>query len=347
MTPTQAQTSIKNLNSELFNLTPSAIIELFEIQFDNLFYDEELLTSGKIDTFRFHNNLKLVQNDIIWQGKVYTAAPIQTEGFEFNSQGTVANPKIRISVTDSGILELNRLKQVLRSLGDLTGAVFRRKKTYAKFLDSANWLDPKDIPPGFSADPNVEARQEVYVFNRKTADDKNVLEYELTSIFDLKGIRLPARVVTSERCVWQYRGEGCLYEYDNPNDEAFQRRETSIHGSTSTLPVSAPPKANFKDELLSGDILPTNIPLNDKGAFQESIEYQVGDVFYVTKNGIKYYFVVKRTPTPGTLPPNSLYYEADECSKTINGCRMRWNSINSLGAKVLPFGGFLAVNKIG
>jgi lambda family phage minor tail protein L len=302
----------------------------------------------------------LTQNNIIWQGNTYIAAPIKTEGFEFNSQGTIPSPKISIAVNNELIPELIRLKQVLRSLGDLTGAIFKRKKTFAKFLDAVNWLNPNDTPYGFSPDPYAEGRQDIYVFDRKSADDRNILQYELTSFWNLKGIKLPGRVVTSERCVWQYRGCGCLYELAS-------NRVSAVHGDTSTLLTSAPPIANSRDELFNGDILPATytsdnitktsykINLVYKGAFSENNNnpnylYDVGDYFYISKNGIKYYYVVKKqVPLNQSItPPNSIYFEPDECSKTIRGCRMRWAAVNtSPDGLTLPFGGFLAVNKIG
>lgn len=358
MTITQANTSLKNFNGEVFNLTPTSIIELFEIDCSDLFDDQNGVSANSVPIFRFHNNLKLTQNNIIWQGNIYIAAPIKTEGFEFNSQGTIPTPKISLAVNNELIPELIRLKQVLRSLGDLTGAIFRRKKTFAKFLDASNWLNPNDIPAGFSPDPFAEGRQDVYVFDRKSADDKNILQYELTSFWNLKGIKLPGRVVTADRCVWQYRGCGCLYEKAG--------RETFVHGD-AILPTVAPPIANNKDELFNGDILPATFvigsqtrttyktDMNDKGEFTENNNnadylYEVGDYFYISKAGVKYYYVVKKqVPVgQGIRPPNPIYFEADECSKTIRGCKLRWQATRGQSQDLLlPFGGFLAVNKLG
>src|SRR5574343_15244 len=114
MTPTQAQTSLKNYNTESFNLTPTTIIELFEIDISVLFDDQENIGNVSTSVFRFHNNLKLTQNNIIWRGNIYIAAPIKTEGFEYNSQGTIPTPKISLSVSNQTIPELNRFKRILR-----------------------------------------------------------------------------------------------------------------------------------------------------------------------------------------------------------------------------------------
>ena len=168
--------------------------------------------------------------------------------------------------------------------------------------------------------------------------------FELSSIFDVQGIFLPAETVLSERCRHDYRGCGCLYEYKI-------NRVPEIHGKAteSVLPDGAPPVANSHDELIT-DIL--QIPsVTVKGRWTNGSSYNRGDSIFIEKNGIKYYFVSSANSNT-SLPPNSTWV-ADTCSLTQAGCRLRWKDI-SLGFRdndnnpvvgVLPYGGFAGVNK--
>ena len=80
----QAKNSIRALNAELSNLTPSAPITLFEIDLSkiaqekniNLQTDAENLNIKSSNyqgvsegVLRFHNNLKIFNSYIVWQGR--------------------------------------------------------------------------------------------------------------------------------------------------------------------------------------------------------------------------------------------------------------------------------------
>ena len=76
-TKIQAQSSIKSLVFELGNLTPSAIVTLFEIDLSKILESKSIpnLTEdsqavgfkGNVDNvLRFHNNIKVFNSKIIW-----------------------------------------------------------------------------------------------------------------------------------------------------------------------------------------------------------------------------------------------------------------------------------------
>ncbi|SVD39832.1 uncharacterized protein METZ01_LOCUS392686, partial [marine metagenome] len=121
---------------EATNLTPSTLMELFEIDMTTAtkgiqsslvedgaqvgisFSSEELnlpdsLTKEQAEkltdlqkafgqktnnsnVLRFHNNIKVFNSYIIWQGKTYYPAPIQAEGFDISSRGTLPTPVMRM-----------------------------------------------------------------------------------------------------------------------------------------------------------------------------------------------------------------------------------------------------------
>lgn len=331
ITKLQAQTSAKRIISESTSLSPANVVTLFEIELNTIANDRGIFLSENSKFFRFHNNIKLFSTSIFFQGKEYYAIPILASGFEFSSRGTLPVPKLSLSVNEEGELILALLKDSIRKLGDLIGAKVTRKRTFSKYLDAVNFPN-NTAPEGFSPDSNAEFTPEIYYIDRKSNETKSVIEFELASILDVENIQLPGRMVFGERCVWHYRGEGCLYEY-------AVRRDTDIHGSTSSLPIHAPPVANYQDELIEDIISPTKI--SDPELYQSGKTYAKGSAVFITKTGRNYYFIAKVEGVTAS-PPNLNYWEPDECSKTIRGCRLRWAN---LGNGFLPFGGFPGVNR--
>lgn len=342
MLKADAVTAIRKLNSELFNLELNSVITLVEVDFSDLvFYPNQAPFYGNT-IFRFHNNNKAINNNIIWNNQIYYATPIQLEGFEYNSKGTVAAPKMTLYVPDSAAEVFRLFKKQFKSLdNDLVGAKVTRIKTFYKFIDASNFTD-ETRPVGLDPTPNAELSRDVYYIDKKSYEDKNFLEFELTSFFNLNGVSLPQRLVFANRCPFSYRGEGCLYEYDHPTDARFQRRNSAIHGSASNMPDLAPPVATVNNELIFGVILTNNEIYNDRGSYNINLAYSKGDGVYITKNGLNFYFVARAAVPIGSAPPDINYWIPDECSQDILGCEFRWKILNN---SQLPFGGFPGVDR--
>lgn len=335
MLKSDANISIKNLNAELFSLNPSALITLFTIDITDLAFNQgiasqsDLLNNNNL-IFRFHNTINVTSKSIFWQGQEYIAAPIQAVGFETSVKGTPPTPKLSLSVSDEGIAHLARLKDRIYQLGDIVGGKLNRIRTFAKFLDSVNFLN--GIPPqNFFPDPNSELPRDIYFIDRKSNENKNFLEYELSPLFELEGIKLPGRLVSQNNCSAQYRCEGCLYEYSN-------RKNNDIHGD-GILPQNAPPIATSFNEPIN--TLITGVPFIDKGAYNINQVYNKGEFCFIQHRGVNYYFVSK-IDNNATSPPDSSVWIADECSKKLLGCKLRWGNI---GNGVLPFNAFPSVTR--
>lgn len=330
MNTSQAQVSTKKVYSELLSLTPSALITLFEIDVAQIIDDTGQQGIGQDQRlYRFHNNVKLFNTKVIWKGNEYIPCPLNAEGFEISAKGTLPTPKLSMTVNSEGEIALALFKSALASLGDLVGAKVTRIRTLAKFLDASNFPLGVTPPDDFSPDPLAEFPRDVYYIDRKSNENKSSIEFELASILDVEGVKLPGRLCLASKCPWNYRGEGCLYEYNN-------RRSSLIHGNKATMPSTAIPIANFKDELFT-DILGGAV--GEPSLWNPNRTYGYRSSVYVTKNGINYYFVA-RIDGVTAQPPNSVYWLADECSKLITGCRIRF------GNGVLPYGGFPATNKL-
>jgi lambda family phage minor tail protein L len=62
-----------------------------------------------------------------------------------------------------------------------------------------------------SADPNAYFPDDVFWVERKTAENKQFVEFELSPIWDVSGIMLPRRQYIQNVCSWRYRSAECSY----------------------------------------------------------------------------------------------------------------------------------------
>ena len=78
--------TVAAITSEIQKLAPSRVIELFVL-------DLALFGQGPV---RFHAGTNALQQRVVWQGNAYEAFPIEVEGFEFNGNGQVPRPRLRV-----------------------------------------------------------------------------------------------------------------------------------------------------------------------------------------------------------------------------------------------------------
>lgn len=184
--------------SELQKIAPSSIIELFELQLN-------VLQHGVNETYRFHAGASLNSNDdLVWGGNDYLRLPLEADGFEYSGNGQLPRPKIRVSNV------LGTITAVLLTLPDgLEGAKVTRIRTLARYLDAVNF--PGATNPFGTPDPTAEFPREIYYIDRKTAETRDVIEFELSAAFDMAGVRAPKRQCVASICQWKYRSAECGY----------------------------------------------------------------------------------------------------------------------------------------
>ena len=201
------------ITSEIQKLAPSAVIELFVL-------DLSLFNEGVV---RFHAGTNELCRQVVWQGNIYEPFPIQAEGFEFNGNGQVPRPKLKVANVTGSITAL------ILSYQDLVGAKVTRKRTLLKYLDAVNFASGANS----TADPSAEFAEDVYFIDRKSRETRDVVEFELAAAFDLEGVSLPRRQIVQNVCPWQYRGAECGYTgtaYFNANDETVSSRAQDACG---------------------------------------------------------------------------------------------------------------------
>jgi len=173
--------------SEVQKINPSAIIELFVLQLDNALH-------GATTIYRFHAGSNLNANgEIVFAGNTYLRFPIEATGFAYQ-RGQLPRPKLRVS-NATGLISsiLVSVNQVTRG-NDLTGATFTRIRTMARFLDAINF--PGNTNPLGTPDPLAEFKRQVFTIDRKSAENREVVEFELAASLDMAGVRAPKRQCT-------------------------------------------------------------------------------------------------------------------------------------------------------
>jgi len=193
----------QKIQEQLQSLEPSAIIELFQLQLT-------AAVNGVDSTFYYHAGTNELTADVVFNGITYSAYPIEVDGFEVSSKGTLPRPSMRIANANNAISALIVLYNPLQ-------AKVTRIRTCKKFLDAVNFSGGNP-----TADPTAKFEDEIWYVDRVANENPELVEFELTSKLDLTNLALPRRQVL-EHCPWQYRGSECGYtgtRYFDLNDKA-------------------------------------------------------------------------------------------------------------------------------
>ena len=194
--------------SDLQQIAPSAVIELFQLELNSAQH-------GVNETYYFHAGVNATNSgDIIWNSQTYLAFPIEATEFEYTGTGSLPRPKLRISNIYGTITAI-----ILTLPNGLEGAKVTRIRTLARYIDGVNF--PGGTNPLGTPDPTAEFPREIYYIDRKASENRDLIEFELAAAFDLVGVRAPKRQCVSNVCQWTYRGPECGYAgnaYFNFND---------------------------------------------------------------------------------------------------------------------------------
>ena len=184
-------TAISSVYQEIEKLSPSAVIELFELKLKEGIHYATGNPDSVVTTQRFHAGTNLNSNgNVEWQGNSYTRLPIEASGFEYKS-GQLPRPALAVSNALSSITALMQAANKVTPGNDLSGAEVIRIRTLARYLDAANF--PGDSNPLGTPDPYAEFPRETWVIDRKTAETRDSVSFELSSSLDLQGVRAPKR----------------------------------------------------------------------------------------------------------------------------------------------------------
>lgn len=112
------------IRAEIQSLAPSALLDFFILDSTNL-------PGGSL--MRFHAGTNGLMQPVVWQGQTYEPLPIEAEGFDVTTKGSLPRPKMRIANVN-GLLSAS-----VKSFNDFVGCKVTRKRTFAKYLDAVNF----------------------------------------------------------------------------------------------------------------------------------------------------------------------------------------------------------------
>lgn len=187
--------SSQKVNSELFSLEPTALLEFFIIYYNYVERPD--------DKLYIHGGTNGIGGSIYWQGAEYLPFPIQSSEFESKGDGSLPRPKLAVSNQDFFISNL------IRRYNNLVGAKVVRKRTFVKFLDNINF--PEGRNPYGSADPTAGLEDQVFFILRRESENRLMVQFELASPLEIENVTFPKRIVMARYCSFHYRGNGCRY----------------------------------------------------------------------------------------------------------------------------------------
>lgn len=162
-----------------------AIVEMIDL-------DLSTITGNAEDIFYFTNQVKPDDTKIQWKGNIYEPLPLVADGYEKSTTGQIAQPTLTVANV------LGTFTQIIGELDDLVGGKVTRRRTLGKYLDG----EPE-------ADTLQEFPIDVFFIERKTQENAMIISWQLASVLDLEGLKLPRRIITQNYCQWRYRGSEC------------------------------------------------------------------------------------------------------------------------------------------
>jgi lambda family phage minor tail protein L len=335
----------------IFDVEPSALLELY-----TLYYDYQNNSQAQI---HFHGGTNGVEGKIIFDGQAYIPLPMESEGFEILGDQRLPRPKIRVS--NAGLY----ISSLLRKYNNLNGAKIVRKRTFAKFLDDANF--PGNKNPFGEANPNAKMPDDKYFISRKTSENKIAVEFELVSSLELENIDIPNRTIASRYCPFIYRGYGCRYGYASNTDKS----DRPVATVNDKMFITGTPDGKFRydNDIIGANTLASNVNalITAKGLWSgnqtdggANRTYARGDYVFTYSDRVlsgqgltanyyqqhPVYYICKTAHTTSTAnapTKRTDLWVKDACSKKLFGCKLRfgndeWGGIND--NKNLPYGGF-------
>tara|TARA_R110001592_G_scaffold131527_1_gene345543 strand:- start:4506 stop:5522 length:1017 start_codon:yes stop_codon:yes gene_type:complete len=318
--------------SEAMSLEPSQLLEFFLIYYGWPDDTSSVLalcpTTAGVQ--RGDGNTTLTVDRIMWQGQEYISYPMEVSGFEVKGDNSLARPRIKVSNIDYVI------SKYLKVHHNLVGAKVVRKRTFARFLDDINFPSGKNpyfdiVTQNSEASASSYLPDQTYYINRRTTETKDLVELELSTVFELDNAYLPNRNVYAKYCTWVYRGCGCLYAgqpIKTSNDNDFEDSSGSVVPITSAKYKG---KWSAQTTYSKGDHIYTEVANHDI-----SDDDSESSINGASIKPLRTFYVCVTSIANGNedYPPISEKWQRDDCSKKLSACKLRF------GKTGLRFGGF-------
>lgn len=303
--------------SDLQAIAPSSVIELFELQLVAALH-------GSADVWRFHAGANLNANgQVVWASNSYLRYPVEADGFEYSGQGSLPQPKLRVSNIMGTITALLLTANATTPGNDLIGAKFTRIRTLARYLDAVNF--PGGVNPYGTPDPTAELPREVYTISQKNAESRDVVEFTLSSAFDLQNVRAPKRQCISNVCQWEYKSTECGWSPLASFTGTYSRSSQTVtvtktaHGLANAAQVYL---QFTSGSAVSGSYLITSVTANTFTVITTASGSTSGDVTVT-----QWYDATDAFTTSAS---------ADLCGKRLSSCKARFGPTNPVSFGSFP-----------
>ena len=189
--------------SELNKINPSSIIELYELELTVGLHIPAGNPNNLDTVFRFHAGANLNNfGPIRFNGNDYQRVAVQIEGFEDTGKGTIPRPTLTFSnlggiTKDGTVMTMSDFLAIVNLTtpgNDLLDAKVTRLMPLASALDNDNFVG--DNPFGTPSTDRLQDR--IYYIDRKAAETRQIVQFELVSVLDMQNKRIPARIVTRD-----------------------------------------------------------------------------------------------------------------------------------------------------
>lgn len=337
--------------------TGSSLIELFEITLPAPISTTVYLTNGLDDgseNIYFGSSPTAADPSGGATLNEYIAVPIQLKGIEFNAGGAAPRPTLSVANlvvlarsfanNSDGTNDETTLDSILQSAEILSNDGLLGSKVVFRTTLESKIFKVGDVS-GYSAEVPQEFPSQTFIVDRIVSESALIVEFELTSPFDLERVQVPGRIIVAQYCPWRYQGilegkpGGCSYAL-NSNGRFFDKNDNLITRNTNSAGVP-------QDSSIAVHSNSTNYSTGDLAhtVHTTNISNDTVQIWRATRAHSN-----KPPLNSDNVPINSLYWvRHDVCGKTLNSCKIRYqgnNTDDTLNEEVaLAFGAFPGVTK--
>jgi lambda family phage minor tail protein L len=159
---------------------------------------------------------------VVFNGLTYDPSPIKLEGFELTSKG------LPIPKAFTGNV-LGTISALIEDCDGLQGAKFSRFRTLSQYLD----LTPN---PAY-----IIGRPDIYYIDRVAEETALSVTFELRSVLEINGRRLPGRWITQNTCTAIFKSGECGYTGSNTSCSRDIDGCAANFGANAVLNINAFP----------------------------------------------------------------------------------------------------------
>jgi lambda family phage minor tail protein L len=144
------------------------------------------LLGGPIERFTDAKN-----GEVSFGGNIYSPVEIEMSGLEINAETSDTSPTVKLTHNGSPITGY------LDDFDDLNGATFTRIRTYQSFLDV--------VSGGTTPDDTQFYGPDMFFIERMSHLDATSLEFELSTMLNVRDLMWPTLLILRDICSYQYR----------------------------------------------------------------------------------------------------------------------------------------------